>query len=90
MIVYVAILKDDDLSVDEVLTVQTDKKYFEKYVKDYFGINQDKKYINPAKYIGYTKIEYSEFEDDLDGYYTFDDGGIKKVYVFCKTLNEMI
>jgi hypothetical protein len=91
MLVYVAVLKDNDLSVDEVLAVKTDKEMLSTYVKDYFGISETKTYNKVAKYLGYTKIEYSEFEDDLEGYFTFDDDGeICKVYVFCKVLDEKI
>lgn len=89
MLVYIAVLRDKDLSVDQVLTVQTDRKQLEVFVKDYFGISDTQKYDNPAKYIGYTKIEYSEFEDDVEGYYTFEDSGeISKVFLFCKVLDE--
>jgi hypothetical protein len=89
MLVYVAVLRDITLSVDEVLTIQTKRENLEKFVKDYYGINEDKKYNSPAEYLGYTKIEYSEFEDDLEGYYTFKDGDeITKVYLFTKTLDE--
>lgn len=89
MLVYVAILKDDDYTVNEVMCVQTSFAKLETYVKDYFGISDVKKYGKPATLLGYTKIEYSEFEDDLDGYFTFDDDGqITKVYVFNKVLDE--
>ena len=90
-VVYVAILRDLELSSDDVLTVQTNRENVDKIVKDYFGISNTKEYGKPAKYLGFTKIEYSEFEDDLIGYYSFDDGaGIEKVYLFNKILNEVI
>jgi hypothetical protein len=89
MLVYVAVLRDPDLSVDQVLTVQTDRKQLEVFVKDYYGISETKKYDNPGTYLGWTKIEYSEFEDDLEGYYTFEDSGkMDKVFVYGKVLDE--
>jgi hypothetical protein len=88
-IVYVALLKDDDFTSDEVMTVQTSKEKIEEYIKDYFGISNVKKYDKPAEYLGFTKYEYSEFEDDVVGFYTFKDGEeISKVYLFSKILDE--
>ena len=58
-----------------VLTVNTSRELCEAYVMDYFGINPNKHYDKPAICEGYTKIQYSEFEDDLDGYWFFNDGG---------------
>jgi len=90
-LIYVAVLKDEELTSDEVLTVQTDKINLEIYIKDYFGISNTKKYGTTGEYLGFTKYEYSEFEDDLEGYYTFkEDGEITKVYLFCKVLNETV
>jgi len=90
-LVYVAVLRDKELSSDEVLTVQTNKDNLEVQIKKYFGISDVNKYTNPAEYLGYTKIEYSEFEDDLEGYYTFKENDeITRVYVFCKVLNDTI
>ena len=87
-LVYVAMLKDYD-GYSNVMTVQTEKENLETYVKDYFGISDTKHYDNPAEFLGYTKIEYSEFEDDLEGYYKFkQDGEVSEVYVYCKSLNE--
>ena len=89
MLVYVAILRDTEFTSDDVMCVQTSFARLETYVKDYFGISETKQYNKPAKCLGYTKYEYSEFEDDLDGYFTFDDEGeITKVYVFNKILDE--
>jgi hypothetical protein len=89
MLVYVAVIRDVTLSVDEVITVQTKRENLEKYIKEYYGISDDKKYTNPAEFLGYTKIEYSEFEDDLEGYYTFkEDGETTNVYLFTKALDE--
>ena len=89
MLVYVAILRDTELTSDDVLCVQTSFAKLETYVKDYFGISETKTYGKPAECLGYIKYEYSEFEDDLDGYFTFKDGDeITKVYVFNKVLDE--
>lgn len=89
MLVWIAVLKDDEFSCDEVLCVQTSFDKLEKYVKNWFGISETNYYTTPAEFLGYTKFEYSEFEDDLNGYFTFkDDGQISKVYVFCKVLDE--
>ena len=89
MLVYVAILRDTELTSDDVMCVQTSFDKLETYVKNYFGISDTKNYTNPVECLGYTKFEYSEFEDDLDGYFTFKDGEeITKVYVFNKVLDE--
>jgi len=89
-LLYVAVLRDKELSSDEVLTVQTDKNKLEEYIKDYFGISEKKTYSTQAKYLGFTKIEYSEHEDDLEGFYSFkDEDVICKVYLFCKVLNQL-
>ncbi len=87
-LVYVAMLKDYDGSID-ILTVQSEKKDLETYVKDYFGISETKSYTTPGEFLGYNKIEYSEFEDDLEGVYKFKaDDQISEVLVYCKSLNE--
>ena len=87
-LVYVAVLKDPDGFTD-VMTVQSNKEDLETYIKDYFGISETKHYDNPADFLGYEKIEYSEFEDDLEGVYKFkQDGEISKVLIYCKSLNE--
>lgn len=89
MLVYVACLRDIELTTDDVMCVQTSFARLETYVKEYFGISEVNKYNKPAKYSGYTKYQYSEFEDDLDGFFTFDDDGeITKVYVWIKLLDE--
>ena len=89
MLVYVAVLKDIELTCDQVLCVQTSFEKLEIYVKDWFGISEVGNYTKPAECLGYTKIEYSEFEDDLDGYFTFkEDDEISKVFVFNKSLDE--
>jgi hypothetical protein len=87
-LLYVAVLKDYD-GLTDVMTVQSDRNDLETYVKDYFGISETKHYDNPAEFLGYTKIEYSEFEDDLEGFYKFkQDEDISEVLVYCKSLNE--
>lgn len=89
MLVYVAVLRDTEMTCDQVLCVQTSFQNLEIYVKDWFGISEAKSYTKPAECLGYAKIEYSEFEDDLDGYFTFkEDDVITKVFVFNKILDE--
>jgi len=91
MIIYIAILRDTELTSDEVLCAQSSFENLRTYVFEYFGISDVREYNNPAKFLGYTKFNYSEHEDDLDGYFTFDeDGLITKVYVFNKFLDEKI
>lgn len=81
--VYVAVLEE------EVLTVQTLPEKLLEFVNDYFGISKTKTYSNPATYLGYTKIDYGEYADDLHGYHSYEDeDGVQKVYVFCKKLDE--
>lgn len=89
MLVYIAVLRDKEMTCDQVLCVQTSFQKLEIYVKDWFGISETRSYNKPAECLGYTKIEYSEFEDDLDGYFTFkEDDEIAKVFVFNKSLDE--
>ena len=99
MIVYTAQLlssKAEPFELQEVLTVQTNFDKLEEWVKDYFGINPNKEYTNPAEYLGFTKIEYSEYEDNLYGYFEFretvmnDNKLIDKVYVYQLELDEKI
>jgi hypothetical protein len=91
MLVYVAILKDNDLSVDEVLGVYTTMDKIDYLVKDYYGLTEKYPKNDKIKFLGYVKIEYSEFEDDLDGYYKIEcDGVIEKVFIFNKVLDEPI
>lgn len=91
MLVYVAVLKDKDLSVDEVLGVCTTREKIDFLVKDYFGLTDKYTQNDLVKLLGYTKIDYSEFEDDLDGFYQIEnDGVIDKVYIFNKVLDESI
>ena len=89
MLVYVAVLRDTEMTCDQVLCVQTSFEKLEIYVKDWFGISEVRNYTKPAECLGYTKIEYSEFVDDLDGYFKFkEDDEITKVFVFNKSLDE--
>ena len=99
MIVYTAQLlssQAEPFELQEVLTVQTNFDKLEEWVKDYFGINPNKEYANPAEYLGFTKIEYSEGEDYLYGYFLFketimnDKNLIDKVYVYKLKLDEDI
>lgn len=86
-LVYIALLRDIELSCDEVLICTEDKKRLETVVMDYFGISETKKYDKPAEYLGFTKIEYGEFEDDVEGYYKFkDEGEISRVFLISKVL----
>jgi hypothetical protein len=89
MLIWIAVLKDDDLSCDEVLCVHTSFAKLETYVKNYFGISETKTYDKPAEFLGYTQYQYSEFIDDLNGYFIFkEDDELTKVYVFCKALDQ--
>lgn len=102
MIVYVALLvqggrgkntfpSPKDISLSNcIMTVQQSKEDLEVYIMDYFGISATNHYDNPSQYLGYKKIEYLDFEDDLDGYYKFreTDGTLSNVYVYSKSLNE--
>ena len=99
MIVYTAqhlSSQAEPFELQEVLIVQTNFDKLEEWVKDYFGINPNKEYTNPAEYLGFTKIEYSEFEDSLYGYFSFKEtimnekNLIDKVYVYCLTLDDYI
>lgn len=99
MIVYTAQLlssQSEPFELQEVLTVQTNFDKLEEWVKDYFGINPNKEYTNPAEYLGFTKIEYSEYLDSLYGYFSFKEtimnekDLIDKVYVYCLTLDDYI
>lgn len=85
-LIYVAVDADG-----EVLTVNTSRELCTAYVMDFFGINPNKNYRKPAICEGYTKIDYSEFEDDLDGYWIFEDDGEKtRVNLFNKILDQPI
>lgn len=86
-IIYVAV--EDD---GQVLCINECPSNLEKYVLDYFGINPDKTYPKPEKYLGYFPFEYSEFEDDVKGYYSFEDedGKVTRVYLWEKFLNQNI
>ncbi len=87
-LIYVAVHEDGD-----VLCVNTSRSEVEEFVMDWFGINPNKNYTHPCINLGFTKIQYSEFEDDLEGYWIIDDEKFKektRVNLWCKTLNEKI
>lgn len=96
--VYVALhtQNDDEGKVDSfatcLITVQETRKELEEYVMEFFGISDKRTYTEPSECLGFTKYEYSDFEDDLEGFYRFKDvdGTISRVYVYCKTLGEKI
>ena len=74
-----------------VLTVNTSRELCEAFVMDFFGINPNKQYDEPAICEGYTKIQYSEFEDALDGYWFFNDGGqITRINLFNMIMDQPI
>jgi hypothetical protein len=84
-LLYCAVLEDDGT----IISVNTSRKDCEEFIMDYFGINPNKTYTDPSEFIGFTKIEYSEFEDELEGYYIFSNGTEKtRVNLFTKILNE--
>lgn len=86
----------EPFELQEILTVQTNFYKLEELVKDYFGINPNKEYTNPAEYLGFTKIEYPEGEDYLYGYFSFKETIMNeknltdKVYVYKLKLDEDI
>lgn len=96
--VYVALLAqgDDQVKVDSFATcliaVQETREDLEEYVMEFFGISKRRQYNEPSESLGFTKYEYGNFEDDLEGFYKFrdKDGTISRVYVYCKTLGEKI
>jgi hypothetical protein len=59
---------------------------------DWFGINPNKNYSQPAECLGFTKIEYRETPGDFVGFWKFktDDGIESRVNLWCKTLNERV
>ena len=87
-IIYVAVDTDDG----EVLCVNESRAELEAFVMDYFGINPAKPYTLPDECLGFTKINYSEHEDDLEGFWLFRDRDdvISRVNLWCKTLNASI
>ena len=86
--VYVAIDEEDG----DVLCVNTSRAELEAFVMDYFGINPNKNYSQPAECLGFTKIEYREIPGDYEGYWKFktDDNIESRVNLWCKTLNERV
>ena len=75
-----------------VLTVNTSRELCESFVMDFFGINPNIDYDEPAICEGYTKMQYSEFEDDLDGFWTFtdSDGNKNRINLFNMIMNQPI
>ncbi len=79
------ITSDDDGNV--LYVTNTRDKADRLILEDYYSIKvgETEHESNGDKYLGFTTIEYSEFEDDLYGYYTFEsnydtrfDKGLKK------------
>lgn len=86
-LIYIAIDKDDGT----VISANSTFELCEARVMDYFGINPNKDYSLPAKCEGYTKIQYSEFEDDLDGYWIFkDDDVTSRINLFNVVIDQPI
>ena len=88
-VVYVAIDEEDG----DVLCVNTSRNELEAFVMDWFGINPNKNYSQPEECLGFTKINYSEIDGDLEGYWVFEEQQLKtktRVNLWCKTLNERI
>jgi hypothetical protein len=88
-VVYVAIDEEDG----DVLCVNTSRVELEEFVMDWFGINPNKNYTQPEECLGFTKINYSEVEGDLEGYWMFEEQQLKtktRVNLWCKTLNERV
>ena len=87
-LVYVAIDEEDG----DVLCVNTSRDELEEFVMDYFGINPNKNYSQPAECLGFTKIEYRESPGDFEGFWKFkgDDNIESRVNLWCKTLNERV
>lgn len=85
MIVYVALLRDIELSCDEVLCVRTDKKSIMSVISDYYGLDNDE-----YEYCGYTDLNNGEYWDEVQGYHTVRDilSNIhERIYVIEKSLN---
>lgn len=86
-LVYVAVDEDGD-----ILHVNESRDALEYFVMDCFGINPDREYNQPDECLGFTKIEYSEFEDDLEGFWLFRSVDLvtTRVNLWCKALNERV
>ena len=85
-LIYIAVHSDGT-----VLTVNTSRELCEYYVMDFFGINPNIQYNETSVFEGYHKIEYSEFEDDLDGYWIFVYGEkTERVNLFNMTMDKPI
>ena len=66
------ITSDDDGNV--LYVTDTRDKADKLILEDYYSIKvgETEHESNGDKYLGFTTIEYSHFEDDLFGYYTFE------------------
>lgn len=85
-LIYIAVDMDG-----RVLTVNTSREKCEYYVMDFFGINPNKQYAQSAIFEGYHKIHYTEFEDELEGYWIFRcNDTSEKVNLFITTLDKSI
>ena len=70
---WVWVITDDEDG--NVLYVTNTRENADKLImEDYYEIKvgETEHESNGDKYLGFTKIEYSEFEDDLYGYYMFE------------------
>jgi len=67
MLIYVVIEKEDNIPI---ITASTFEKA-QQQLSDYMGW-ENPIHVDSVKYLGYKKIEYSEFEDALQGVYTFE------------------
>ena len=85
-LIYIAVHSDG-----QVLTVNTTRELCEYYVMDYFGINPNRQYTESAIFEGYHKINYSEFEDELDGYWIFKCGeDIHRINLFNMAMDKPV
>lgn len=87
-LMYVITSSDDG----EVLIVSTTQEKATQLLSEYMGHGKDKDVI----YDGFTKIEYSEFEDDYIGYYKFrakygfsTEYEVDKFRLYCKVLDTV-
>lgn len=88
MKVYIAIQEAlDENDSCEIIAVNENREIVDSIVLDYFGINPNKKYINPAEYLGFTKSDYDDF-DDFVGIYKFkDEDRLETVKLYHKKVN---
>ena len=67
MIIWLIIDKEDNYPIIAAST----RELAEQQLFDYMGYNPEE-LADDLIYLGYKKIEYSEFEDDFTGIYTFE------------------